>query len=264
MSSPVFEIHPRFPEVHAAGFEDATDEFVDVDLQVEHHVRGNGESVQVPQPLAIDPAHAGARERGEDIPIRQDDEAGLERRDDFLFQPVGEVGGVEQDEGQLVEGVARFRQLDRRLHQGGPRPPGLHHAVALDLQPFAQQLNLRAASHAVSPFDGDELAWISLDRQVGDPLAVVAAGLDRRLRRSPRFPPFPGPSSPGSDELVIGQLLMVCVEVFRDEGAHDPLLLGDAADGAHHLETAIRSSMSCCFGYEYVLLYDPTGSFLLS
>ena len=108
-------------------------------LQVEHQVRRDREAVQVPDPRAIDAAHAGARHRRVDVAVRQHDEAGLERRDDLLLEPIGEVGRVEQDEGELVERVARLGELDRRLHQLRPRPAGLDDAVALDLEPLAQQ-----------------------------------------------------------------------------------------------------------------------------
>ena len=148
--------------------EHAADQRLHVDLQVEHHVRRDGEPVQIPQPLAIDAADAGARERRENVPIRQHDESGLERRDDFLFEPIGEVGGIQQDEGELVERVARLGQLDRRLHQRRPRPPGFDDAVALHLEPLAQQLNLRAPADAVGALDRDQLARIVVDRQVGN------------------------------------------------------------------------------------------------
>ena len=172
-------------------FEHAADERLHVDVQVEHQVRRDGEPVQVPQPLAIDAAHAGARQRGEDVAVRQDDEAGLERRDDLLLEPVGEVGRVEQHERELVERVAGFGELDRRLHQRRSRPAGLDDAVTFDLEPLAQQLDLRAAPDAVGPFDRDELARIAADIEVGDAPPVVPAGLaaavgafERQIRRA--------------------------------------------------------------------------------
>ena len=139
-------------------------------------MRRNREAVQVAQPLPVDAAHARARERGEDVPVRQDDEAGFQRGNDFLFEPIGEVGRVEQHERELVERVARLGELDRRLHERRPRPPGLDDAVAFHLEPLAQQLDLRAAADAVGPFDGDQLAGIALDRQIRDAAAVIAAG----------------------------------------------------------------------------------------
>ena len=112
-------------------------------------MRRDGEAVQVAQPGPVDAAHAGASQGREDVPVRQHDEAGLERGDDLLLQAIGEVGGVEQDERQLVQRVARLGQLDRRLHQRRPRPAGLDDAVALHLEPFAQQVDLRGAADAV-------------------------------------------------------------------------------------------------------------------
>ena len=162
--------------------EHAADQRLDVDLQVEDQVRRDGEAVQAAQPLAIDAAHAGARQRREDVAVRQHDEAGLQRRDDFLLEPIGEVGGVEQHERQLVQRVARLGQLDGRLHQRRSRPAGFDDAVAFHLEPFAQQLDLRAAADAVGAFDRDQLAGIAVDRQIGDAAAVVAARLNPAVR----------------------------------------------------------------------------------
>ena len=178
MSSPRLQVHPRFPEVHPARLEHAADQRLDVDVQIEHQVRRDGEAVQAAQPRAVDAAHAGARERRENVAIRQHDEARLERRNDFLLEPVGEIGRVEQHERELVQRVARLGQLDRRLHQRRPRPAGFDDAVALHFEPLAQELNLRAAADAVGAFDRDQLAGIAVDRQIRDAAAVVAAGLD--------------------------------------------------------------------------------------
>ena len=157
--------------------------------------------------VAIDAAHAGARERGEDVAVRQDDEAGLERRDDLLLEPIGEVGRVEQDEGQLVERVARLRQVDGRRHQLRSRPAGLDHAVALHFEPLAQQRDLGRAADAVGAFDRDQLARVVADRQVRDAVAVVLAGLAaavgagllrrirRRARHDVRFPDAARPAA---------------------------------------------------------------------
>src|SRR5262252_9806963 len=79
----VLQVHARFPEIHAARFEDPPDQRFDIDLQIEDEVWGNGEAVQIPEPRAIDAAHAGARQRRENVPIRQHDETGFQRRDDF-------------------------------------------------------------------------------------------------------------------------------------------------------------------------------------
>ncbi len=175
------EIHSRFPEVHAARFEDAPDQRLHIHVQVEDEVGRDREAVQAPQPRPIDPANARAGQRGEDVAIGQHDEAGFQSRNDFLLQPIGEVRGVEQDEGQLVQRVARLRQLDRRLHQLGARPAGLDDAVPFHFEPFAQQLDLRAAPDAVGPLDGNQFSRIRVERQVGNALAVVPAGLNAAI-----------------------------------------------------------------------------------
>ena len=80
-------------------------------------MRRDGETIEVAQPLPIHAPHAGPGERREDVAVRQDYEAGLQGGDDLLFEPVGEIGRVEQDEGELVQRVARLRDFNRRLHQ---------------------------------------------------------------------------------------------------------------------------------------------------
>src|SRR5205814_8234177 len=86
-------------------------------------------------------------------------------------------------------------ELDRRLHQRRTRPARFDDAVALDLEPFAQQLDLRAAADAVRAFDGDQLARILVDRQVGNAAAVVPARLNaaddafRQLRLTAHWEP---------------------------------------------------------------------------
>ena len=167
-------VHARLPVVHPARLEHAPDQGLFVDAEVEHQVRRDAEAVQLPDPRPIDAADARPRERGEDVAVGQHDEAGLERRDDFLLEPIGEVGRVEQHEGQLVERVALLGEVDGRRHQLGSRPAGLDHAVALDLEPLAQQRDLRRAPDAVGALDGDDLARVVVDRQIRDAVSVVA------------------------------------------------------------------------------------------
>ena len=53
---------------------------------------------------------------------RRHDEAGLQRRDDLVLQPIGEVGGVEQAERRRVELVAGLRFVDRLGEERRARP----------------------------------------------------------------------------------------------------------------------------------------------
>ena len=166
------------------------------------------EAVELADPLPVDAAHARARHRREDVAIGQDDEAGLEGRDDLLLEPVGEIGRVEQHERELVQRVAGLGELDRRLHQLRSRPAGFDDTVALHLEPFAQQRDLRRAADAVGAFDRDDLARISLDRQVRDAVAVVAARTGRRrpgvVRRARRAVVIGRPRSAGAARRACG------------------------------------------------------------
>src|SRR5919106_4110620 len=67
------QIHPGLPEVHPARLQDAADQRLLVDLQVEDEMRRDRQAVQTANPRAIDAAHAGARHGGEDVPIREHD-----------------------------------------------------------------------------------------------------------------------------------------------------------------------------------------------
>ena len=149
-----------------------------VDLQIEHEVRRDAEAVQLADPLPVDATNARTRHCREDVAIGQHDEAGLEGGDDLLLEPIGEIGRVQEHERELVQRVALLREIDRRGHQLRSRPSRLDDAVALNLEPFPQQRNLRRAAHAVRSFDGDDFARISLDREVRNAVAVVGTGRD--------------------------------------------------------------------------------------
>src|SRR5262249_9790728 len=122
-------------------------------------------------------------------PIRQDNETRFQRRDDLLLEPVREIRRVEQHEGQLVQRIAGFRDFDRWLHQLRSRPPRFNDAVPLYCWPLAKQSYLRRAADAVGSFDRDDLARIAVNRQIRDPVAVVAPRADDRfaaVRRAAR------------------------------------------------------------------------------
>ena len=61
--------------------------------------------------------HHRARDHRVDVAISQADEAGAERREDLLLQPVGEVGGVEQIQGDVAQRVALLGAYQPRPDQ---------------------------------------------------------------------------------------------------------------------------------------------------
>src|SRR5205807_3197104 len=95
-----------------------------------------------------------------------------------------EVGGVEEVQGDGVEGVALLGALDSGAGQLGPDQPGVQDGVAAVLEPLFQQRDLGGASASVGPLDDDEAA-----RKLGvvDPRGTVPVEADLG-----HGPPTPG------------------------------------------------------------------------
>jgi hypothetical protein len=63
----VVHVHAGFPVVHLAGLQDARDEVVHSDLEVEHLIRRDGEAEQIVQPRLVRAPRNAARDRGVDV-----------------------------------------------------------------------------------------------------------------------------------------------------------------------------------------------------
>src|SRR5207244_13577083 len=137
-------------------------------------------------------------------------EAGAQRRDDLVLEAVGEVGGVEQaegDDGQLVPGLGLVDGVGEERRAG---PARVTHRVALELEPGTEQLDLGRAPDPVGPLDDDQVSGKRPRLEIGEALAVplLAALSPARHCPSPPWaaaysraaPPAPcaGPPSAGS------------------------------------------------------------------
>ena len=100
------QVHARFVELelHAARHE-PVERDLDGHSEIERQIRPDGEAVQLAHPLPIDPPRRVPRKGRVGVAVREHDHAGLERRNDLIEQPVGEVGGVQQAERHRGERV---------------------------------------------------------------------------------------------------------------------------------------------------------------
>ena len=94
-------------------------------LQVQDEVGDDGEAEELARPLRVGAHHRVPRERRVHVAVGDHDEAGAQRRDDLVLEPVGEVGGVEQAERRHVELVAGLRLVDGLGEQRRARPAGV-------------------------------------------------------------------------------------------------------------------------------------------
>ena len=154
-------VHAGFVEfqLHAAG-EQAVDRHVHRHPKVHREIRPDREAVQLANPLAVDTAGGIARERRVGIAVGEHDHAGLERRNDVVEQPVGEVGRVQQAERHRRQRVLLLAALGRRLDQRRRIPLGDDDAVAGGAKPFRQEPQLRRFSGPVDALHDEELSRI--------------------------------------------------------------------------------------------------------
>src|SRR2546425_7071272 len=142
--------------------------------QVAHEIGHDGKAEDVVEPLAVAAADDIAGKGGVDIPVGEDHEAGAERRNDLVLQPVGEIGGVEQGKAPRVQDVSLLGVLDGLAYQGRSGPAGREDPVTLDFQPFLDRFNMGRAPDAVRPLNGDQLPLQPLQAQVGQTFAKIA------------------------------------------------------------------------------------------
>ena len=155
---------------------DPRDRFLQGHVEIERQRRRHRERVQIAHPAAVDAARRIPGEGGVDVAVGQDDHAGLQRRQDLLVGPRGEVGGVDQAEAHRRQQSPPLPAPRRAAHDRGRVPSREDGDVALGPQPFVQQVQLRALARAVDPLDDDQLAgqFRMVDiRRMGHPVAGV-------------------------------------------------------------------------------------------
>ncbi len=175
---PQRQMHSRFPIVHSLAHDDARNQSLDVDIEVEDEVRHQRHPKQLARPIRIGAHHAVARERRVHVTVGDHDEAGLQRGQDLMLETIGEVRGVEKRErrdGQLMPGLGL---VDGLREQGRARPSGVTDRVAFEFEPRPDQLNLRGAADAIGPFDCDQMTRQPLLREVRQPVPVPVFSAD--------------------------------------------------------------------------------------
>ena len=106
------------------------------------------------------PRNFSARHRRIDVTIRQHDKARAQRRQHLVFEPVDEVGCVEELHRETAERVACLRFLDSASGQHRSRHARVEHRMPARLEPRAEQRDVSGSAHTVSAFDDDQLAAV--------------------------------------------------------------------------------------------------------
>ena len=114
-------IHPGFVklELRPRSAEQPRHGDIDRDLEVKRQVRANRKTIDLSDPARRDAADYVAGECRLHIAVGEHDHAGLERRQDFMKQPAGEIRGVEQAEGRRREALVLFAFLSGVPHKFG-------------------------------------------------------------------------------------------------------------------------------------------------
>ena len=137
-------VHAGFVELElsARASEEPRDGHLDRNVEVEGHVRCDGEAVELANPFGRHAANHVARESGVHVAVGQDDHAGFERGQDFMIQPAGKVGGMQQAERRRRQAFVFLSPFGRVFDQlrgvplreedsDGPSTPAICAATAV-------------------------------------------------------------------------------------------------------------------------------------
>ena len=158
-------VEPRFIELQLdPSGEQAIDGHLDGHPEVDGQIGLDRKAVQLADPASIDAAGRIAGKRGVGVAVGEHDHAGLERRNDVVEEPIGEVGGVQQAERHRREGILLLACLGRRLHQRRRVPLRHEDGMARRAKPLRQQADLRRLSGPVDALDHEQLSGIRVGR----------------------------------------------------------------------------------------------------
>ena len=159
-------VHARLVELQLdAPGEQAIGRDLDRHAEIHGEVRPDGKAVELADPAPVDAARGVARERRVGVAVGEHDHAGLERRDDVVEQPVGEVGRVQQAERHRRQRVLLLARLGRGLDERRRVPLGDEDRVAGGAKPLRQQRQLRCLSRPVDAFDHEQLSRVLVARR---------------------------------------------------------------------------------------------------
>src|SRR5262249_28558012 len=124
----------------------------------ERNMRAKGHGLEATEIVTIDaPDYASGNER-EDVTIGEDHRAGLQCRNDTVFDLIEEVSRVHQRKGQARNSILGEQLVDVASDEiGATKAAGLH-GEAFGFEPFLKKRDLRGAAGAVHAFDDDEAA----------------------------------------------------------------------------------------------------------
>src|SRR6185436_19034395 len=106
-----------------------------------------------------------------DVAVGKHDETGAQRRNDFVLQAIGKIGGVKQAHGNAAQGMPFLRLLESLAGQGRAGHPGVENRVTVVLEPLLEQADVRRAADAVGSLQHDQLALELAEIYIREPLA---------------------------------------------------------------------------------------------
>jgi hypothetical protein len=140
-------IHPGFPIVERCMLPQVSfDENFGTHRQIKDGVGNEGDAVDVAYPGALDAPDDGSRHERVDVAVGQDDEAGAQRRDDAVFELIGEIGRVEETEGARSEDVPAHGLLEFAADEHGSFQTDVRGRIAPPFKPVFEHLDLCGAS----------------------------------------------------------------------------------------------------------------------
>ncbi len=151
-------------ELSPGSSEEPRDGDLDWYVEVKGHIGLNGETVQLADPFGRDAANDVACKGGVHVAVGKDEHSGFQRRQNFMIEPAGKVGGVEQTERRGGEAFGFFAFLRGVLDQVGGIPFREKNFVAFRLEPLVQQQELGAFSRPVDALHDDEFSRVGMGR----------------------------------------------------------------------------------------------------
>ena len=132
-------VHSGFPVVqHRVLPQVPFDENSRTHREIKNGIRNERDAVYLSNPRRLNAADDRSCHQRVDITICQDDEAGAQRRNDSVFELVGEIGRVEQAECSRAQNVSLHRPLELAADEHRPLQSDIHRWITEALEPIAQ------------------------------------------------------------------------------------------------------------------------------
>ena len=106
--------------------------------QVKDGVRDERNAVHLTNPCRLNASYDGPGHQRVDIAVGKNDKARAKRRNDYILELVGEIGGIEQTERSRAENVSAHRLLEFAANEHGSLQSDVYRGVTAPLEPIAK------------------------------------------------------------------------------------------------------------------------------